>query len=412
MHTLRTSLFAALGLGALAGAASANGFFIYEFDAKANGRAGAAMATAEGASSIGYNPGGMALADGINVSATAVLIAAKGSYTDPNDQQTDIDSSPAVVPSAFASWRVNEMFAVGVGFTLPFGLALSWPDNHPQEELVQDASLRSYFITPAVGVNLDKQVPGLSLGAGLDLVPATVKLERAIIFGETHGTAVLGGTAFGVGGRLGVQYRPPKLKQLHVGATWRSQVNLDFEGTGDFDIDPAFRSQLPPDGDITTSIKLPQSFGAGVAYNATPELQFEVNAMWLNWKKFKEIRINLPAGFEPSVAPQDYRNTVTLRVGAEYALPKQKAAVRVGYIYDPTPIPNTTISAILPDADRHDVTAGGSYSLGDYDLHLGLLWVIPTTQKTSDQEYMPLFKGKYEVTAFVVSATFAGTFGK
>jgi long-chain fatty acid transport protein len=412
MHMLRTSLFAALGLGALAGAASANGFFIYEFDAKANGRGGASIATADGASSIGYNPGGLALTDGINVSGTGALILAAGSYTDLSDRQTDIDKGTAVVPSAFASWRVNEMFAVGVGLTLPFGLALSWPDDNPQRELVQDVSLRSYFITPTVGVNLDKQVPGLSAGAGLDIVPATVELERVILFGETSGNAKLGGTAFGVGGRVGLQYRPPKLKQLHVGATWRSQINLDFDGTGDFDIDPAFRSQLPPDGDISTSVKLPQSFAGGVAYNATPELQFEVNAMWLNWKKFKEIRINLPGGFEPTVAPQDYRNTVTLRVGAEYALPKQKAAVRVGYIYDPTPIPNSTVSAILPDADRHDLTVGGSYSLGNLDLHLAALWVIPTSQTTSDVEYMPLYKGEYEVTAFVVSLTAAGTFGK
>jgi long-subunit fatty acid transport protein len=86
--------------------------------------------------------------------------------------------------------------------------------------------------------------------------------------------------------------------------------------------------------------------------------------------------------------------------------------VRAGYIYDPTPIPSTTITALLPDADRHDLTAGGSYSFGDYNLHLGLLWVIPASQETSDTQYMPLFKGKYEVTAFVASLTFAGTLGK
>ena len=418
MHTLRTSLFAALfaalGLGALAGAASANGFFINEHDAKVTGRAGATTATDEDASSVVFSPGGIALGEGTQVSITASLIAAKGSYFDANnmDARTDTDSSPAVLPSIFATSRINPMIAVGIGFHLPFGLALSWPDNHAQADVIQDQSLRTYFITPAVGVNLDKQVPGLSVGAGLDLVPSTVKLEQAIVFGDTRGTAVLGGTAFGIGGRLGAQYRPPQLKQLRVGAMWRSQVNLDYSGTADFDIDPAFRSQLPPDGDISTKIRLPQAIAGGVAYNATPELQLELDAMWLNWKKFDKLQIDLPGGFDPTVAPQDYGNTVTLRVGAEYALPKQKAAVRVGYIYDPTPIPSTTVSARLPDADRHDITAGGSYSLGDYDVHLGLLWVLPASQTTSDQEYMPVFKGKYEVTAFVASLSLAGRFGK
>lgn len=411
MHTLRTSLFAALGLGALAGVASANGFYVGEHDAEGTGRAGAILATNDGPTSVIYNPGGIALAKGTQVAITTTLIVARGSYYDQMDARTDTDTPPALLPSISATSRLTDMVGVGIGFHLPFGLSVSWPDNHAQADVIQDQALRTYFITTGVGLNLDKQVPGLSIGAGLDLVPATVKLERAIVFGDVRGTAELGGSAFGIGGRAGVQYRPPQLQQLRIGATWRSQVNLDFKGEGDFDIDPAFRSQLPPDGDIATSVRLPQTIAGGIAFNATPELQLEADAIWIDWSKFDELRISLPGGVD-SVAPQNYEDMVTLRVGAEYALPKQKAAVRVGYIYDPTPIPNTTVSASLPDADRNVVTAGGSYAIGDYDLHLGLLWVLPSSQETSDVEYMPQFKGKYEVTAFVTALSFVGKFGK
>lgn len=415
MHTLRTSLLAALGLGTLAGGASANGFYINEHDAKSTGRAGATTATNDDPSSVIFNPGGIALDEGTNVAITASVIAARGSYYDTNnmDARTDTDTPPAVVPSIFATSRLNDMFAVGVGFHLPFGAAISWPTDHTQADVLQDQSLRTYFITLAGGVNLDKLVPGLSLGAGIDLVPSTVKLERAIVFGDTRGRALLGGDAFGIGGRAGVQYRPAVLKRLRVGLMWRSQINLEYEGQADFDIDPAFRSQLPPDGEISTRIRLPQTFAGGVAYDATPQLQIELDAMWINWSKFDELRIELPGGFEPTVSPQDYEDTVTVRLGAEYAFPKQRAAVRVGYAYDPTPIPGTTISATLPDGDRHVLTAGGSYSLGNYDLHLGLLWVTPSSQTTSDEDpYMPQFKGKYEVTAFVTALSLAGKFGK
>lgn len=417
MHTLRTSLFAALGgalgLCALAGTASANGFYINEHDAKVTGRAGATAASNEDASSIIFSPGGIARGEeGTSVSLTGTLIAAKGSYFDASnrDERTDTDSSPAVLPSLFIRSRLTDLVAVGVGFHLPFGLAASWPDRHVQADVIQDQALRTYFITPSVGLNLDKQVPGLSVGAGLDLVPSTVQLEQEIIFGDTRGKAVLGGSAFGIGGRVGVQYQPPALKQLRIGAMWRSQVNLNFEGKGDFDIDPAFRAQLPPDGDITTKIRLPQAISGGVAFNATPELQLEVNAMWINWAKYDQLRVDLPGDFE-TVSPQLYENTVTLRLGAEYAL-SPKAAVRAGYTYDPTPIPNTTVSARLPDGDRHVVTAGGSLALGNYDVHLGLLYIPPASQETSDAEYMPQFKGKYEVTAFIASLSLGGQFGK
>ena len=413
MHTLRNTLFAALGLGALAGTASANGFYVHEHGAKGTGRAGATMASDEDPSSVIFSPGGIALGRGTRVSLTASMIAAKGTYFDPNnmDQRTDTDTSPVVLPSISATSRINDLIAVGIGFHLPFGLAASWPDDHAQADTIQAVSLRTYFITPSIGLNLNSYVPGLSVGGGLDLVPSTVTLDRAIVFGETRGTAKLGGSAFGIGGRLGVQYRPAALKQLRLGATWRSQVNLEYEGKVDFDIDPAFRGQLPPDGDITTKLKLPQMIAGGVAYNVTPELQLEVDVQWLNWSTFDELRIVLPGDVE-TVSPQKYEDKVSARVGVEYALPSLKAAVRAGYLYDPTPIPNTTITALFPDADRHVVSVGGSYSLGSYNIDLGLLYLFPTSQETSEADYMPEFKGKYEVTAFVGALTLTGQFGQ
>lgn len=413
MHTLRTTLCAALGLGALAGTASANGFYINEHDAKTSGRGGATAASNDGATSVIFSPGGIAAGEGTQVSITASMLSAKGSYFDPSnmDARTDTNTSPAVIPSISATSRLTDMVAVGVGFHLPFGSSISWPEDHTQADVIQEQSLRTYFITPSVGLNLGKQVPGLSIGAGLDLVPSTVELKRAVIFGDTRGTAVLGGSGFGIGGRAGVQYRPPSLKQLQIGVSYRSQVNIDYEGQGDFDIDPAFRGQLPPDGDISTKIRLPQSVSGGVAFNATPELQLEGNVVWMDWSSFDELRIVLPGGVE-SAQPQLYEDKVTVRVGAEYALMQKKAAVRAGYVYDPTPIPDTTISPTLPDVDRHALTAGGSYSFGNYDLHLSLAWVMPGSRETSEAENMPQFKGTYEFTAIAASLSVVGKFGK
>lgn len=416
MHMLRTSLFGALGalgLGALSSVASANGFYIHEHDAKVTGRGGANVAVDDDPSAVIYNPGGIAIGAGTRVSLTATVIDAKGSYFDPNnmDQRTDTDSPPAVLPSFFATTRINDLLAAGVGFHLPFGLAVSWPTNHTLADVNQDLNLRTFFITPSIGLNLNSYVPGLSVGGGVDLAPSTVTLDRVLVFPDATGIAKLGGSAFGIGGRVGVQYHPAALKQLHLGVMWRAQMNLDFTGKADFDVDPAYRASLPPDGDIKTSLRLPQAIMGGVAFNPTPALQLEADVTWTNWKKFNELRIELPGGVE-TVAPQLYANKVTLRIGAEYALAHLKAAVRAGYAYDPTPVPNTTVSALFPDADRHVLTAGGSYWLGNYDLNLGLLWVLPASQTTSDEPYMPDFKGKYEVTALVASLSVGGKFGK
>jgi long-chain fatty acid transport protein len=408
---IRKILFSTLGLGALAANAHANAFNINEHDARVTGRGGATAASNTTPSSIVFNPGGIAVAEGTNILIGSSLYLASGSYTPEGGPKTSTDSSPSVVPSLYLTSRVHDMVAVGIGLHLPFGLAVSWPDNHAQADVIQDQSLRTYFITPSVGINLNKQVPGLSIGGGLDIVPATVQLEQAIIFGDTRGQAVLGGDALGIGGRLGVMYHPQALKQLKLGVMWRSDVKLDFSGKGDFDAPQPYRGQLPPDGDIRTSITLPQSVWGGAAYSATPELELEYNAVWINWRKFDELRIELP-GDAVTVSPQDYRNTVSHRIGLEYKFPAQQAAVRAGFIYDPTPIPGTTLTARLPDIDRKNITLGGSKWFGDsYGAHVGLLWVTPGERDAADTPYEPQFKARYGVQAFVASLMFSGTFG-
>jgi long-chain fatty acid transport protein len=405
MKTLKHFLFA--GILGSSGLASANAFNINEHDAAVTGRGGATAASNTTPSSIVYNPGGLAVAEGTSFTIGSSLYMAEGSYQPAGGSETTTDSRPSVVPSFYLTSRLHDMLAVGVGLHLPFGLAVSWPDAHAQQDVIQDQSLRTYFITPAIGINLDKQIPGLSIGGGVDIVPATVQLERAVLFGDAEGTAVLGGEAVGVGGRAGIMYRR---KALHLGVMWRSNVKLDFEGTGDFDIDNPYRAQLPPDGDISTSITLPQSVWGGIGYEASSRLELEYNAVWINWNKFEELRISLPGGVD-TVTPENYKNTVSHRLGIEYKWPT--AAIRAGFVYDPTPIPSSTLSAQLPDIDRKNVTLGGSKKFNDqFSGHLGLLWVTPGERDTnSSNPYTPQYKATYGVQAFVASLSISGTFG-
>jgi long-chain fatty acid transport protein len=405
MKTLKHFLFA--GILGSSGLASANAFNINEHDAAVTGRGGATAASNTTPSSIVYNPGGIAVAEGTSFTIGGSLYMAEGSYQPAGGDKTTTDSNPSVVPSFYLTSRVHDMLAVGIGLHLPFGLAVSWPDAHDQEQVIQDQSLRTFFITPAIGINLDKQIPGLSIGGGVDIVPATVRLERAVLFGDAEGTAVLGGKATGIGGRAGIMYRN---HGLHLGVMWRSNVKLDFEGDGDFDIADPYRSQLPPDGAIKTSITLPQSVWGGIGFAASERLDLEYNAVWINWEKFEELRISLPGGVD-TVTPENYRNTVSHRLGIEYKWPK--AALRAGFVYDPTPIPSSTLSAQLPDVDRKNITLGGSVKLADnWAGHLGLLWVTPGERDTnSSNPYTPQYKATYGVQAFVASLSISGTFG-
>jgi long-chain fatty acid transport protein len=142
-----------------------------------------------------------------------------------------------------------------------------------------------------------------------------------------------------------------------------------------------------------------------------PDFELEANVIWTNWSKFKELNITVPAAGSGTMViggPRDYENKTTFRVGAEYGFPHIGASVRAGYIYDPTPIPSTHLTAELPDINRNDITIGASKTFGNYGAHVGLLWVLPGSRSTSDEANLPEHKGSFDVSAFVASVTLSG----
>ncbi len=428
MKNLRKALF--VGLIGLPGIATANSFNINEHDARVTGRGGATAASNDDASAIVFNPAGLALAEGTQVLLGTSVYIAEGWYCGNNDAAQNVchdngtktDSPPQIVPNLYIAHRLNDMIAVGIGVHFPFGLAVSYPDDHEQAGVAQESALRTMFISPTVGLNLHKQVPGLSLGAGLDIVPSSVELKRALIFGDTRGTVDLAADAVGIGFRAGVMYHPPAVKGLKLGAMYRSQVKLAFEGEADFDIADPFRGQVPPDGDASTTINLPMALSGGIAYSPVAALELEFNAVWINWSKTFEkdesrgsnatsLLLELPGGTTSDI-PQDYEDTVSYRLGLDYKLTKYAANLRAGFIYDPTPIPNTTQTAQLPDVDRIALTVGASKQMSpSLGLHFSMLWVTPRERETSQDPAIPIFHGSYGVQALVLSLGITGTFG-
>src|SRR5512139_145972 len=98
MKNLSYFLFAA-AIG-YSGVASANAFNINEHDASATGRGGATVASNTSPSSVVFNPGGIAVAEGTNFQLGGSLILAKGAYTPiGGGEKTSTDSSPAIVPN-------------------------------------------------------------------------------------------------------------------------------------------------------------------------------------------------------------------------------------------------------------------------------------------------------------------------
>lgn len=386
----------------VAGRVQAAGFHVDEQDARATGRGGAVTANPENASAIYYNPAGIAALDGVRFDLGAAIVSPAASFSPAQGgPSVSVDDDVFVLPQLFVSARTTEQLAFGVGVTAPFGLALEWPETSPGRTVVRQADLRTFFLTPALGTNLSEWIPGLSLGAGVDFVPSSVRLTRDVQFGSDFGSVALSGTAFGIGARAGVIYRP--VRGFAIGATYRSPVVLDFEGEGDFDAPAAYRGNLPPDGEVATSVTLPQSVGIGVMIEPVSGWDIEVDGNWRGWSSYDRLDIELPNG-EVSSALKDWRDSLTLRVGTEYDFAERYSA-RLGFIWDQTPVPETTLDFQLPDADRIDITAGFGAALSEsLRVDVAGMYVLPQERSTAMSDPLePPIKGTYEIEAWVVN---------
>src|SRR6478752_117000 len=161
----------------LASNAHASAFALAEQGASGLGNAYAgAAAVAEDASTVWWNPAGMArLGSGMHfaIAANAILPSTKfndkGSTTaaasNPalNGNGGDAGSS-AVVPSIFFATALSPVWSAGVAVTVPFGLKTEYDANWVGRFQGISSEVKTYNVNPSVSYKLND---GASLGFGV-----------------------------------------------------------------------------------------------------------------------------------------------------------------------------------------------------------------------------------------------------
>jgi long-chain fatty acid transport protein len=306
-----------------------------------------------------------------SIAATAYL--ANTSFT-PRGGGTSVDAKPVrtIVPGFFATGRLTDRIAVGIGAYVPFGLGLAWPKDWTGRLYGIDSSLTVLDINPTVAVQLH---PKFSIGAGVDVMRGAVEFTNGLPTSATD-SARIGGGAWGVGGNLGLLYRVLP-EQLHFAATYRSRVKLDFSGRAHFEVaEPVFTSQLF-DQPGKATLTLPDQISLGVMYRPLPRLQIGLDGQLVLWSTYKDVPVVFSnpgtpaAGFHP-----DSHDIVNVRLGAEWTPPLDGLKLRAGFVFDPTPAPATGLSPSLPDSDTLNFCLGVGYHTQYIGADLGYMLVV------------------------------------
>jgi long-chain fatty acid transport protein len=392
-HVL-ASIVGLLALAITAPPASGAGIELQEQSSAAMARVLAVKARLEDASTLFFNPAGLAYLRGFQVQAGINLVFPVFKATDGRDVPageswgSDTTTNKVVTPPhAYFSWGtgVHKSGGVGVGagVNYPFGLAMTWPDDFAGRHLISGSNLMIPEVLVGVGYAPVKQV---SFGATLVISPAQIWLQRYLgpdfgLVGDdgaplTDATVTMAGMGVGIGANVGIQARP--IEGLYLGFTYRSRIALKMNGDAHFDLDGLSDQSGFPDQKVETEFQLPDIFSLGVGYQILDAWYAEIDVEYTLWSLFEDIPLRFPddrTGSLTQAIPQDWRNTITARFGNEITLGERKEwAIRFGAGYDQTPATTKNLSPMLPDSDRIFAALGGGYEF-DFGLALDLAYL-------------------------------------
>ncbi|MDZ7771382.1 MAG: outer membrane protein transport protein [Balneolaceae bacterium] len=380
--------------------AFAGGFSIYEASMRANALMGAFTAFADHASTIYYNPAGLANLDGIQIAGGATVIAPRSSFRNlgplaPAGQKVNMEKQNFLVPNLYGTAQITDGLTAGIGVYAPFGLGTKWPSDWVGREHSIEAEIQTLFANPAVGYELpDFGLGDIKVGAGLMIAfHGEVTLSRAVSTFTPEGTFSLEGElkepAYGY--NLGLLYEP--VDRVTLGFTYRSSVTTEYEGEATF---TNLNVGFPDEAGGSAEIELPASWVAALNVEIMDGLRAEVDYVWWGWSSYDELALQfdqvIPAlGGDELVNERNFQDSWQIRGGIEYTgFGVQGLTLRGGLAYDKNPIPDEYLDPTLPDSDRLLFSGGLTYALTPaVEVDVAYIFIRAKERRTTESPMSP-----------------------
>lgn len=384
-HTLR--LLPVLVAGAFASTAYASAFQLLEQNASGLGNAYAgSAAVAENASTIFFNPAGMQLLEGRQVSVGLTVVSPKyyfnnGGTTNPVAMGGTAATGPSgdaghtgLLPNAYISWPLTKDVSVGLGVGAPFGMKTEYPISATAaggwlgQYQSDKFDIRTVNVNPTISWRANDK---LSLGFGLDYQKINAEYVKMTVTGigtAALGTVKLDDTAWGWNAGLLYQLSDT----MRIGFSYRSDIGYKTSGTANL-------NNGAPTGTATADVRLPATFILSTWQKLTDRWDMAGDISYTKWSSIQQLVINSVIAGTASSDSLDvqFKNTWRVAMGGTYKY-SDAWRLRFGVAWDQTPIPDAAHRPVsLPDNDRWWLSFGAQY--------------IPAPGATLDIGYTHLF---------------------
>lgn len=378
-----TALAAAL-LGTLAlPAAATNGMNLEAYGAKAGGMGGASLAYENGNSALMNNPATIGLrqeGQNLGLGLTVLMPDVKtmiGPMTFPSGGDQYLMPSISYI-------RKSGNITYGLGMLAQGGMGTEYGDNAFGTGLPMRSEVGFGRLMFPLAYNVNSN---LTVAGQLDYVWASMDVQMSpdgvnyVSFSDNNdftGEASGNGWAF----KLGAHYKLSDT--FSVGATYHSKTDIsDLEGSGTFNFMPANFKVI--------DFQWPETYGVGVAWQASPSWMLAADIKHLGWKNsMKDFRLAVN-GMEMAL-PQNWKNQTVYMLGAQYMV-KPGLALRFGINYADNPIPDETLNPLFPATVKTHYTFGVGWNIGGGHSMAGSIAIAPKVTATNPNMFGPGMAG-------------------
>ncbi|WP_010543177.1 OmpP1/FadL family transporter [Sphingomonas elodea] len=373
MHLLLaagTTLAATVGC---AGMAHAQAFYLQEQSARAAGRAFSGEVADTGAASLWWNPAAIADAERIEANLNVVGILPRGEVVDTGTLIRRPGGQPAtpiggqatsrnpinngVLPSGAIAVPLGRRVAIGLAVTSPYSFTTDYDSSSWARYSADKTRLRTIDIQPSIAVSV---TDWLRVGVAANVEYTDASLSNAlpnVIASLPDGRQELKGDGWDVGWSAGFQMHSDRVT---AGFSYKSAIRHKLKGnlTVSGLLGPLAPNNLAL-SNVQADFYTPAQQIAGIRWRATDKLTLNGQVVHYNWDKFDAIRLGAPLN---TALPENYRDSWSYAGGIDYMV-SPALTLRAGVQRATTPTQNGQRDARVPDSNRWNFGAGGSYAV-------------------------------------------------
>jgi long-chain fatty acid transport protein len=328
------------------------------------------------------------------------------------------------VASMYATKQLSDRWTAGFAIFTPFGLSANSTNFHDSDPNLTKfvarfagtrVRLESFWFQPTLAYKI---TPNLAFSIAPAFVHTHLELEESFLnplgfddglkFGRTAAATILPGVPVNLASAFiarllpegrsrvagvsnspaigaGLLWKHPGSKSS-IGLMFRSPVVNHLSGKASFAfgnqpyaleqyVGPSFLPNAFPNQAIKGTFATPGTYGVGFSnskfFNTTVSLDVRLQ----DYKKFQTIPLSFSVnentpGTQNIALPAvkylnfNFRESWDIAVGLERPI-NSLTTVRVGYLFDGSPVPEQSVGPLFPDSSRNSLTVGGSRKSGD-----------------------------------------------